>query len=335
MTDGSARYFDLHCYVLKLVSERSDFTRQLDWFVKALEIHPPEAAGAKLQAEIFCRETEGCNFAEGFEGIEPTTVQFEIYGEVQLLEGPKKIRYFKPDVFCLTLDGQNMSAELEVSPECPHRYISLGSIMAFDHSTRAGKACLIHSACLDTKQGQRFLMLAESGVGKTTTSLKLARSGMPLSGDDTTLVWIEDGHCVGFGIPRPARVSKDALTRVAGLKEVVEPDKWDSGDEQELTREQLSTFVTVSEIAPKPIEAVIRLTRSRKGRASVVVTAPAEAMSATLAENITMARSGMTEHQMERFELYAHLFGNSACLQLELGSDDANFISDLEAAIQS
>ncbi|MEL6745640.1 MAG: hypothetical protein AAFO68_09275, partial [Pseudomonadota bacterium] len=64
MTDGSARYFDLHCYVLKLVSERSDFTRQLDWFVKALEIHPPEAASAKLQAEIFCRETEGCNFAE-------------------------------------------------------------------------------------------------------------------------------------------------------------------------------------------------------------------------------------------------------------------------------
>lgn len=334
MTDSPARYFDLHCYDLKLTSQRSDFTHQLDWFVKALEIPSHELASAKPLANIMCRETEALNPTEEFEGIEPTTVRFEVYGEVQLLEAPRKIRYFKPDVFCLTLDEQDMSAELVVAPNCPHLYISLGAILAFDHSTRAGKACLIHSACLDTKQDQRFLMLAESGVGKTTTSPKLARSGMPLSGDDTTLVWVENERCVGFGIPRPARVSKDALTRVDGLNEVVQADVWDSGDEQELTREQLITFVTVSKIAPKPIEAVIRLTRSREGAATVTATAPAEAMSATLAENITMARSGMTQHHMERFELYAQLFGNSACLQLELGSDDADFINALEAAIQ-
>jgi len=329
--------YDLQCFILRLSSENEDFSQQLQWFVEPLRMTSSAQDSHRPVANVRCRLVKDFDAMAGFEEDEPSTVRFEIFGEVSALQQPGRIRYFVEGAFSLTLseagEAKIGAVELDVCPTCSSNQISLCSVLAFDHSTRAGKACLIHSSCLDTPDGDRFLVMAESGVGKTTTSLKLARAGMPLSGDDTTLVWVQDGRCVGFSIPRPARVSKDALSRVDGLAAIVKSDAWDAEDEQELTRDQLSSFVTLTGFEAKPIAAVVHLTRSRTGPAAVTDLVPAEAMSVALAENITMARSGMTNHQMERFNLYAHLFGDSRCLQLELGDDDATFVADLNKAI--
>jgi len=333
MADNRSTFHDLQCYTMHVESENSTFSQHLMWFIERMQV-APDAVNPELPvAQISCVMKDSLEPMAGFEGVTEKDIRYEVYGEMKVLEHPDRTRIFRPGQFLITFVKENSNAEITLTEAATNSEITLCAILAFDHSSRAGAACLVHSACLDTKAGNRFLIAAESGVGKTTTCLKLARSGMALSGDDTTLVWEQDGKCVGFGIPRPARVSKDALSRVDGLEDIIKHEEWGDGDEQELSHDQLRGFVTLAERKARPIQAVVRLTRSETGPARISELAPAHAMALNLAENITAGPDGLTNHQMERFELYTQLFGTSTCLQLELGNDDADFIAATEAAI--
>ena len=70
---------------------------------------------------------------------------------------------------------------------------------------------LIHAAALQTPQGKGVLLCAESGGGKTTTSLSLIRNGARLLADDLSFLSTHKGRVQLHGLPEGLNLTQETL----------------------------------------------------------------------------------------------------------------------------
>jgi hypothetical protein len=70
---------------------------------------------------------------------------------------------------------------------------------------------LLHSAAIACPDGTGILLLADSGGGKTTTSLSLLRLGAKLLGDDLIALGDEQGALTLHGFPEPMNLSEQTI----------------------------------------------------------------------------------------------------------------------------
>lgn len=75
----------------------------------------------------------------------------------------------------------------------------------------------LHAGAVVCGDGQRVLILGESGAGKTTTTLALLDAGASVLGDDTLLFGERDGDAMIFAFPQPFHVTPTTLAAHAGL----------------------------------------------------------------------------------------------------------------------
>lgn len=70
---------------------------------------------------------------------------------------------------------------------------------------------LFHSAAVACPDGTGILFFADSGGGKTTTSLSLMRLGARLLGDDLIMVGDDDKAIQMYGFPEPLNLSRQTM----------------------------------------------------------------------------------------------------------------------------
>jgi len=70
---------------------------------------------------------------------------------------------------------------------------------------------LLHSAAVKCPNGMGLQFIAESGGGKTTTSLSLVRLGAKLVSDDLVVVSLSGNKATAFGLPKPLNLREPTL----------------------------------------------------------------------------------------------------------------------------
>lgn len=85
---------------------------------------------------------------------------------------------------------------------------------------------LFHSAAIACPDGTGMLLFADSGGGKTTTSLSLMRLGAKLLGDDLVMVGKENDTLLLHGFPEPLNLTEQTISffdELAHLKSTATP----------------------------------------------------------------------------------------------------------------
>jgi len=121
----------------------------------------------------------------------------------------------------LWIDLKRRQADLRVG-RCPTWQLHFGCIapMLWEFLAQTGQYVL-HAACLaaDTRPDAAGLLIAgDSGSGKTTTALALARAGLRLETDDATLMVPQDGKVTVWGLPRPCKVHTETFRLLRWLQ---------------------------------------------------------------------------------------------------------------------
>ena len=156
-----------------------------------------------------------------WEGVLPAGMEVAHYvdGDVREIELPGKAR--------VRIDGAGRWAKIVVRAGC-EEFLGYGCIIPVlcEFLSEADQH-VVHAAslCVEDEDGGRAVLLhGESGLGKTTTALSLARWGMNLLADDASVVGRNGGDDTGrvvvWGLPRPCKVHKDTLAMLPHLEEL-------------------------------------------------------------------------------------------------------------------
>ena len=131
-----------------------------------------------------------------WEGVLPTGMPAAYYvdGDVREIELPGKAR--------VRIDGATGWAKVVVRAGC-EQFLGYGCIIpVLCEFLSEVDQHVVHAAslCVEDQEGGRAVLLhGESGLGKTTTALALARWGMSLMADDASVVGKNGGDASGGG----------------------------------------------------------------------------------------------------------------------------------------
>ena len=77
----------------------------------------------------------------------------------------------------------------------------------------------LHCACVAWK-GSGLLLAGESGAGKSTLSLALAESGFDFLSDDRTLIAVDQGRLLAWGLSREMKQRVESITQFPSLSQI-------------------------------------------------------------------------------------------------------------------
>ncbi|MFH2057839.1 MAG: nucleotidyltransferase family protein [Pseudomonadota bacterium] len=127
-----------------------------------------------------------------------------------------------------------------------------------------GKA-LIHSGCVVTPAGDAFLIIADSGGGKTSTSISLTRQGFKFISDDLITLSVSDNQIVAQGIVKPVNLTQKTIGFFPELA-FLQKEKQRSGD-YKIPVDSVKIFKTDGIISSAPVSTIIIPHISKKGPA--------------------------------------------------------------------
>jgi hypothetical protein len=181
-----------------------------------------------------------------------------------------------PATTSLCIDAMREAAQYRIAAEGEEPSIEIGSFMAM---SRLYQACyrklyeslpqpsaLLHSAC-GSIAGQRFVLIGESGAGKTTLIIRLASEGALVEGDE--LVVLHEKGVVA--VPRRFRIKDHGLALLPSI--AATSDRMpvlDSGDGSRIYAFAPSESGHSWHIRDAPVDAVIFLEPNHGGQSRLV-----------------------------------------------------------------
>lgn len=187
---------------------------------------------------------------------------------------------------------------------------------------------LVHAASLeDPATGAAFLLIGPSGVGKTTTSLALARKRFALMSDDASVLCTIDGRTMVWGMARTPKVHRDTAALLPWLGGI--GACWDANGEQGLGEEALAASVALSSRDCRPVVAIVALAERSPDDHLIEPMGKADMLAMLSHDNVAGRPGGMTRKAKTAFERFATLVASTPCLRLRVGQP----IDSLDAAL--
>jgi hypothetical protein len=313
------RWFDLNGARLKVVAEGADLVRPLLLYLEELSAGPAAAADFTLTlARSTHPEPPPSNAEVLSEGMLPE----RRVGRLAALNGHQWLSL--AGELGLMIDTSARRARIEV---LPGREPLVGGTAALHALAVALSACgqhLIHGAALRRPHTDRgFLLLAPSGVGKTTTALSLALSGFGLLTDDAAVLdtaGLARGQPARiWGLPRPLKVHRNTAELLPAIKPLMS-DAWDSNGEQGLMRGDLGRALAVPPARPIDLSAIVLLGPRVSGDHLIRPARRSEVLVKTATDNVFRAPRSVLADDVRRFGAIAAAVAATSGYELNVGS---------------
>jgi hypothetical protein len=169
-----------------------------------------------------------------------------------------------------------------------------------------------------------MLLIAPSGVGKTTSSLALALAGFGLLTDDAAVLdtrpIAQSGKARVWGLPRPLKVHRHTAELLPAVKPLLR-GAWDANGEQGLHRSRLPGVIALPPARAVELAAVVLLGQRVEGAHIVRRAQRSEILLRTATDNVFRGPRSVTDNDVNRFRAIASAIGAAAGYQLNVGSD--------------
>lgn len=225
-----------------------------------------------------------------------------------------------PGKISLTIDPPRKAAQIVVAPDSAPRVGATAGMLALDAAIDASDQFMLHAAGLTLPgSDKQVLVFAQSGTGKTTTSLALARSGFGLCSDDSMIVRLEDGRVTSWGLPRDLKIHEKTAEMMPWLKPFV-TDRWNDEQEQPVTRATLSESIRVEKALRRSVAGVFLLERGDITGSMATPLTQTDTLISLAADNVRTGRTGLLASQQRRFAGLAGLASSVPTFKVTVGS---------------
>jgi hypothetical protein len=235
-------------------------------------------------------------------------------------DGPRLHLTF-PQRISLAIDPDRRAAEIVVAPDSFSRVGATAGMIALDAAIDESKQFMLHAAGL-TLPGKdaQVLVFAQSGTGKTTTSLALADSGFGLCTDDTMVIRLDGAAAAGWGLPRDLKVHRRTAEMMPWLAPYLN-GKWNAEDEQAVTRAALSERIRIEKAALRPVAGVFLLERGDGATSKAVALSQTDTLVSLAADNVRTGKTGLLASHRRRFASLAGLASAAPTFKVIVGSE--------------
>ena len=264
---------------------------------------------------------------EAFFNAMPQTVK-AIYSNLAPKEEPY-IEYNKEGGFSVLLKGEELSAfavsqppfsELLVvsqQPETGKGPLLFNTVLipSLRELLIIGGKALLHAGCVVTPAGDAVLIIADSGGGKTSTTITLTRQGFKFISDDLITLRLSDRGIVVEGIAKPVNLTQKTIRFFPEL-EFLSARKERSGD-YKIPVDPIQIFQKNGMAAQGIVKTVLIPRITKKGPAVTEM---------ELQESLPILMKGHTfAHEAKKndksMEILWKLIENSSVLRLHTGHD--------------
>ncbi len=319
------KWYDLRYGYLGLETQSAEFEKALDWFVGAFATDEPLDESLPTSI-IHCVEGDYQPPQSVIDASKDCKI--EMYDPCKAYYSNDMSIMYRTGEFGLEMDHVNKCSRVYLGANIKSADLQLACIFAMDQGVRSVGGALLHCASMDIPgTDERLLLYAESGTGKTTTSVALSKAGFGLSGDDTAIVFFRDGRGWCLGLPRPGKVSRHTVELLPFLEPFMDAKLWDKNEEQQLTRETLGTVASVSDFDMKRIHTFIDLRRVDGEGVSIVPYLPAEALAKVVADRVLIGDDGLTDHDASRFDLFVNMLSTVRVRQLSVDGSPEEIVA--------
>jgi len=246
-----------------------------------------------------------------------------IFWEGDCIYAEKDSRLFLtfPDRISLTIDPSRHSAEITVAADGVSRVGATAGMLVVDAAIDASGQFMLHAAGLTLPDSEaQVLVFAQSGTGKTTTSLALADSGFGLCTDDAMVIRLDGAAATGWGLPRDLKVHRNTAEMMPWLKPFM-TGTWNNEGEQAVTRAALSERIRVEAAARRPIAGIFFLQRGNAVKSVAAPLGQTDTLVSLTADNVRTGRTGLLASHRRRFASLAGLASSVPTFSVTVGSD--------------
>ena len=235
----SIRNFDLIGSVLRVESEDERLIDRFATLLRGLSIE----TGGKPAFTLTIREGTPPPIPASASIIYEGPVFWE--GDCVYASTEAQLHLSFPDKLSMVIDPATNSAEIIVASDSVSRVSATAGMLVLDAAIDASGQFMLHAAGL-TLPGRdaQVLVFAQSGTGKTTTSLALGDSGFGLCTDDSMVIRVDGSKATGWGLPRDLKVHRNTAEMMPWLKPYLQGN-WNDEGEQAVTRAALSDRIRV------------------------------------------------------------------------------------------
>lgn len=232
----------------------------------------------------------------------------------------QRLRLLFPDKVSLRIDPDGKSAEIVVAPDYVRRVGATAGMLALDAAIDASGQFLLHAAGLTLPGSDaQVLVFAQSGTGKTTTSLALAEQGFGLCTDDSMVIRLDENAVTGWGLPRDLKVHRNTAEMMPWVKPYL-TGKWSDEDEQAVTRAVLSESIRVEKTARRPVAGVFLLERGDVVESVAAPLGQTDTLVSLTADNVRTGKTGLLASHRRRFAGLAGLASKAPTFKVTVGS---------------
>jgi hypothetical protein len=233
----------------------------------------------------------------------------------------------------LSIVVQPDRAEAVLAPTHEFSMGGTAAVLVLEAALRRVDQHLVHAACLELPDRSGVVVLfAPSGVGKTTTSLILSRSGFRLAGDDCTIIAVRPEGFSAWALPRAFRVHRNTVKLLPWLESAIGP--WPANDdEQAVKKEAVRDLVAVSDGAPGPVRAVILLGERTGGGHVITPVDKASSLIALAHDNVPAGPAGVAGRDATVFQVLGRMLSRTPAYSLRVGRDPETLGETIAAAL--
>jgi hypothetical protein len=323
-TDFSAavsRRYDLHGLTVKVTAPDVKLARCLDAFLAPLAV-----------------ESDGsCQWNVSIRVIEhpPAAPPGQTVWEGNLPEGlPAVIRrdgadrnLLVHDHLAFRADSRRRQIDVSVRRGSERALFGTAGTNILGEVIRGSGRFLLHAACLvHPDVDECLLIFAPSGMGKTTTSLALARQGWRLGGDDAAILKIVRNEPQVFALPRAPTIHRRTADLLPWLASVT--PTWHA-DEQAVALSDVVRLVASAAPVPRRCRTIVLLDRPNDNAHAIAHPDRSSALLRILADNLRIGPDGLADQDVSLLDALAVLVKHADVLQVSAGRELATLASTL------
>ena len=174
-------------------------------------------------------------------------------------------------------------------------------MLVLDAAIDASGQFMLHAAGLTLPGSEaQVLIFAESGTGKTTTSLALADSGFGLCTDNSMVIRLDGSATSGWGLPRDLKVHHNTARMMPWLKPYLN-GKWNDEGEQAVTRAALADRIRIETAARRPVAGIFFLQRGEGVKSAAAPLGQTDTLVSLAADNVRTGQTGLLASHRRRF----------------------------------
>lgn len=309
------RNFDLIGPVLRVEADEERLIERFGALLRGLAIDTDKAPAFTLTVREGTPEPIPAGASIVYEG----PIFWE--GDCVYVEKDSRLHLAFQDRLSLTIDPSRQAAEIIVTPDNVSRIGATSGMLTLDAAIDASGQFMLHAAGLTLPGSDaQVLVFAQSGTGKTTTSLALADAGFGLCADDSMIIRLDGSATTGWGLPRDLKVHKNTAEMMPWLKPYLKGN-WNDEGEQAVTRAALADRLRVEATARRPVAAIFFLQRGNAVKSTAAPLSQTDTLVSLTADNVRTGRTGLLASHRRRFAGLAGLASSVPTFAVTVGSD--------------